>query len=64
MNGAQEPATNFSGLANAGQSADVYAGITEVQDATKKGEYEKNTNGLKKPWTLPIYRPPAVKPVF
>ena len=63
MTGIQEPTTNFSGLAG-GHSAEVYSGLTEVKDATREGEYEKNTKGLRKPWTLPIYKPPVVRPVF
>ena len=60
----QEAATSFDGLAASGQSAGVYSGLKEVKDATKEGEYEENTKGLKKPWTLPVYNPPVVRLVF
>jgi hypothetical protein len=57
----QQVTTSFSGLANTGQTAEVYSGLIEMGEATKEGDYEKNTKGLKKPWILPIRRPPITK---
>jgi hypothetical protein len=57
----QQVTTSFSGLANAGQAAEVYSGLMEVKEATKEGDYEKNTKGLQKPWILPKRRPPINK---
>jgi hypothetical protein len=64
MTQVQEPPTDFSGLAGVAQRPEMYSGLTDVEDATKKGEYEKNTEGLRGPWRLPIYRPPVISQVF
>jgi hypothetical protein len=55
--------TDFSGLANPGLAAHVYSGLSDVTEATKRGEYGQNRPGIQKPWILPVYKPPDVKPI-
>jgi len=55
--------TNYSGLAGGPQPPEAYLGVTPMGDATNSGDYEKNAKGIKKPWILPMYRPPEVRPI-
>jgi hypothetical protein len=57
--------TDFSGLAEVGQSGHSYSGVIPPLKAIIEGmEYELNTEGLKKPlFILPAYRPPVVRPI-
>lgn len=41
--------TNFSGLANSANTERVYSHAQSPSQATQSGEYEKNTQGIKKP---------------
>lgn len=56
--------TDFGVLA-AGAEAPLgaYTGLTAVDNATTQGEYEQNRQDLNKPWTLPVYKPPSVRPI-
>jgi hypothetical protein len=57
--------TDFGGLSNQSSvPAQAYTGLTAVEDATQQGEYEVNRNDIRKPFKLPIYKPPPVHPVF
>jgi hypothetical protein len=41
--------TNFSGLANDANASRVYSHAQSPEEATQSGDYEKNTQGIKKP---------------
>lgn len=56
--------TDFGGLSNAGNvHPEAYTGLTAVDNATEQGEFEANSKGLDKPWILPRYIPPPVRPI-
>jgi hypothetical protein len=56
--------TDFSDLTiGSKQEAEAYTGVSTVSDAKEGGPYEENRKGLQKPWTLPIYRPPDIRPI-
>jgi len=56
--------TDFGGLSNAGNvSPEAYTGLTTVDGATVHGEFEPNRRDLNKPWILPAYKPPPVRPI-
>jgi hypothetical protein len=56
--------TDFGGLSNAGNvHPEAYTGLTTVDNATNQGEFEANRKDLRKPWTLPAYKPPLVRPI-
>jgi hypothetical protein len=56
--------TDFGGLSNAGNvHPEAYTGVTTVDDATVGGDFEANSRGLNKPWILPAYTPPPVRPI-
>jgi hypothetical protein len=60
----QENTTDFSGLAGGKPPGQAYSGVCTVGEATREGEFEKNTAGLQKPWMLPVRKPRAIKPIF
>jgi hypothetical protein len=56
--------TDFGGLSNAGNvHPEAYTGVTTVDNATAGGEFENNRRDLNKPWILPAYKPPPVRPI-
>jgi hypothetical protein len=56
--------TDFGGLADAGQSGQSYSGVIPPIQAIIEGvDYERNTQGIKKPFILPAYRPPKLRPI-
>jgi|HubBroStandDraft_6_1064221.scaffolds.fasta_scaffold57511_3 hypothetical protein len=56
--------TDFGGLSNAGNvHPEAYTGLTTVDNATDQGEFEANRKDLRKPWILPAYKPPPVRPI-
>jgi hypothetical protein len=57
--------TDFSGLSNqAVAPPQAYAGVTPVEQATGGGNYEVNRSDIRKPFKLPIYKPPPIQPIF
>jgi hypothetical protein len=58
------PQTDFGGLAGGAQPPpEAYTGLTAVDGATDHGEYKQNRPDINKPWTLPVYRPPDIRPI-
>ena len=55
----QQPATDFTGLASSAQAA--YSAVTNPEDATRSGDYQRTNEGLKKPFRLEWPRLAAVK---
>jgi hypothetical protein len=56
--------TDFSGLADPDAPVETYSGVTDVIKAKREGDYEENRQGLRKPWTLPLYRPPEIRSIL
>jgi hypothetical protein len=58
------PLTNFGALLNVtGQAPDSYEGLTTLETAAAEGDYKKNRENIRKPWTLPILPRPGVKQI-
>ena len=56
--------TDFGGLSNAGNvHPEAYTGVKTVDKATEGGAFEANRRDLSKPWSLPKYSPPPVRPI-
>lgn len=56
--------TDFGGLSNAGNvHPEAYTGVKTVDKATEGGAFEANRRDLRKPWSLPKYSPPPVRPI-
>jgi hypothetical protein len=57
--------TNFSGLAESeDKTARAYAAVKSSEDVTKTGDYQKNEDGIKKPFRLPIHPRPPILPIM